>query len=150
MQEDHDLAMQRSIEQKEAILKQIDMMATKRKVKMASSSAAATAAAAEKSFAQTVIRENQVIERYSSKRNSIIEGSTRPSKDFANMLLQDADDETSTSTEALLNTIINQMKKTLKIENDNLENKKGDEASIMNPDPNEEIFYLINDTFQEK
>ena len=66
------------------------------------------------------------------------------------MLLQDADEETSTSTEALLNTIINQMKKTLKIENDNSENKKGDEASIMNPDPNEEIFYLINDTFQEQ
>lgn len=89
--------MQKSIEQKQIILKQIDILTSKKKEKVA-----------EKTFASTVIRENIVKERYSSKRNSINEGSTRPSKDFAftKMLILDNDDDIGTN-EVLLNTIIN-------------------------------------------
>ena len=70
--------MQRSIEQKETILKQIGKLGAKKKEKLSP---------ATKTFAQTVIRENLVKDRNSSKRNSMNEGSTRPSKDFANLLL---------------------------------------------------------------
>lgn len=70
--------MQRSIEQKETILKQIDKLGAKKKEKVVPVT---------QTFAQTVIRENLVKDRSSSKRNSMNEGSTRPSKDFANLLL---------------------------------------------------------------
>jgi len=62
------------------------------------------------------------------------------------MLLLDTNDDENTTTEALLSSITNQMRKNLKNGCDNFENSKKGEA-IMSPDPNEEMFYLINNTF---